>query len=89
MDDMSGNPKTADGILVRPIGEGLQKEWPVYLGTRGIYHAGLTERLKAAGMKRIIPVTVELDRMLRNMYVRRYLEGKGREFFMIDDLSAG
>lgn len=88
VDDLSGNPETADGIPVKQIGEGLRKDCPVYLGTRGIYHAGLTERLEAAGMKEIIPVTVELDRKLRNAYVCRHLKEEGREFSMIDDLPA-
>lgn len=88
VDDMSDNPETADGIPVRRIGEGLRKDCPVYLGTRGIYHAGLIDRLEAAGMEHVIPVTVELDRRLRNAYVRRRLEEEGREFAMIDDLPA-
>lgn len=88
VDDMSENPETADGIPVKRIGEGLHREYPVYLGTRGVYHAGLTDRLKSAGMGKIIPVTVELDRRLRNAYVRRRLEEEGREFAMIDDLPA-
>ena len=88
VDDMSENQEIVDGIPVVKIGAGLHKECPVYLGTRGINHADLSDRLRTFGMEHIIPVTVELDRRLRNAYVRKHLEEEGRKFTMIDDLSA-
>lgn len=88
VDDMSENQEMVDGVPVIEIGEGLRKDCPVYLGTRGIYHAKLSDRLRAFGMEHIIPVTVELDRRLRNAYVRKCLEEEGRKFTMINDLPA-
>lgn len=41
------------------------------------------------GIKEIIPVTVDLDMQLRNAYVRRYEEERGRTFYIIDELKAG
>ena len=45
--------------------------------------------MRNAGIEEIIPVTVELDMRLRNAYVRRYEEDKGRTFCIIDELTVG
>lgn len=89
VDDMSENTETADGLPVRLIGQGLHTEYPVYLGMRGVNQEKVTNELLEAGMQEIIPVTVELDRQLRNEYVRRYAQDRGRAFLMIDELSVG
>lgn len=89
VDDMSENAETADGVPVRLIGQDLHTEYPVYLGMRGVNHEKVTRELRDAGMQEIIPVTVELDRELRNAYVRRYAENEGRPFYIIDELTAG
>lgn len=86
VDDMSENEAVIDGVPVLLIGNDLHTDYPVYLGTRGVNHPKLTDELKAAGMKEIIPVTVELDMRLRNEFVRRYMQNEGREFQLIDDL---
>ena len=48
-DNKEPNPKEIDGISVLPIDETLQlhTDWPVYLGTRGIYYGKLTEKLQS------------------------------------------
>lgn len=74
---------------MRLIGQDLHTEYPVYLGMRGVNHEKVTRELRDAGMQEIIPVTVELDRELRNAYVRRYAENEGRPFYIIDELTAG
>lgn len=89
VDDMSENAEMVDGLPVRLIGQGLHTEYPVYLGMRGVNHEKVSGELRDAGMKEIIPVTVELDRKLRNEYVRRYEQEKGRVFCVIDELKAG
>lgn len=89
VDDMSENAERVDGLPVRLIGQGLNTEYPVYLGMRGVNHEKVSGELRDAGMKEIIPVTVELDRKLRNEYVRRYEQEKGRVFCVIDELKAG
>lgn len=89
VDDMTENANTVDGLLVRLIGRGLHTEYPVYLGMRGVNHEKVMKELLDAGMRDIIPVTVELDRQLRNEYVRRYMQDQGRAFCIIDELSAG
>lgn len=86
VDDLSENPKEADGIPVCLIGEGLDISCAVYLGTRGINHPKLTAELLEAGFKQIIPVTVELDTKLRNAYVRKYYKDKGKKFLLIDEI---
>ena len=80
VDELAGNPDAVDGVPVRLIGAGLDTDKKVYIATRGISHGKLTEELKAVGMKRIIPVTVELDSKLRNEYVRRRFREEGRDF---------
>lgn len=64
----------------------LHTQYPVYLGTRGIYHVALTEKLKKMGMEKIIPVTPSLDRELRNKYLEQYFIEQGKEFQKLDKL---
>lgn len=89
VDDLTENPNMADGVPVKLISAGLDTEKKVYIGTRGVSHEKLTEELKAVGMQSIVPVTVELDRRLRNEYVRRRFREEGRVFRMIDELGIG
>lgn len=89
VDDMSENAETVDGLPVRLIGQDLHTEYPVYLGMRGANHEKVTRELRDAGIEEIIPVTVELDMRLRNEYVRRYEQDKGRTFCVIDELKVG
>lgn len=86
VDDMSENKEVVDGLPVLLIEQGLHTEYPVYLGMRGVNHEKVTRELLDVGMKDIIPVTVELDMRLRNEYVRRYEENRGRRFCVIDEL---
>lgn len=53
---------------------------PVYIGTRGVYHNQVTDKLKEFGFKEIYPVTVEMDLKLRNAYLRKYFSEQGKEF---------
>lgn len=64
----------------------LHTEYPVYIGTRGIYHEKLISELQQYGFKEIYPVTVELDMRLRNAYLKKYFAEIGREYIKIDDL---
>lgn len=89
VDDMSENAEIVDGLPVLLIGQGLHTDYPVYLGMRGVNHGKVAEELRDAGIKDIIPVTVELDMELRNAYVRRYAKDNGREFCVIDELPVG
>ena len=86
VDDLTENPNMADGVPVKLIGAGLDRDKTVYIGTRGVSHGKLTAELKAIGMKRIVPVTVELDSRLRNEYVRKRFLEEGRDFRLIDEL---
>lgn len=89
VDNMSENKEVVDELPVLLIGQGLHTEYPVYLGMRGVNHEKVAGELREAGIKEIIPVTVELDMRLRNAYVRRYAENRGRTFCVIDELPAG
>ncbi len=57
----------------------LSLDYPVYIGTRGIFHKKITEMLTEIGFKVIYPVTVEMDLMLRNQYLEKYYSSIGRE----------
>ncbi|MCI8466523.1 MAG: DUF4422 domain-containing protein [Lachnospiraceae bacterium] len=83
------NPETIDGVPVIFLSEmvKLNPEYPVYLGTRGIYHLEITERLQKLGMRNIIPVTPDLDMRLRNQYLRRDFSERGRIFRKLESLS--
>lgn len=65
----------------------LETECPVYLGTRGVYHSVLTEKLKQMGMKEIIPVTPQLDMELRNRFLTLYYAELGRSYEKFDSIS--
>lgn len=81
------NPKKIGGIPVLFLDEGkLCTEFPIYIGTRGIYHEDLTERLRNVGFEKIYPVTVELDLRIRNEYLKKYFADSGEEFAKIENL---
>ena len=91
--EMDDNPDEADGLFVVPISNEshVDTSVKVYLGTRGVNHDKLTSELLGIGFSadNIIPVTPELDMKLRNEYVRKAFEKKGKEFIKLDDLSDG
>ena len=64
----------------------LNTRYPVYIGTRGIYHPQITEHLRSLGFKKLHPITVELDRQLRNAYLKKYFTNTGRSFSKIEKL---
>lgn len=65
----------------------LHTQYPVYLGTRGVYHPVLTAKLKQMGMREIIPVTPQLDMELRNRFLALYYAEMGRSYDKFDDIS--
>ena len=81
-DNGESNPKEIDGIPVLYFDETtqLRTDWPVYLGTRGIYHGDLTRKLCRMGMKTVIPVTPDLDCELRNRFLKIHFSERGREY---------
>lgn len=64
----------------------LNTRYPVYIGTRGVYHPQITEHLRSLGFKKLYPITVELDRQLRNAYLKKYFTNTGRSFSKIEKL---
>jgi len=84
-DNEEENPAAIGDIPVRCLGseEALCTKYPVYLGVRGVYHEGVSARLRELGFTEIIPVTVELDMELRNAYLEKYFAEAGREFCKI------
>jgi len=88
VDDMSENRPFVDGIPVSLINNGgLQKSYLVYIATRGANHPKIIKELEEAGFVKIIPMTVELDRQLREEYVRRIHQEQGRNFLKIERLA--
>lgn len=65
----------------------LYKDYPVFIGTRNVYHSKLILDLQHIGMQHIIPVTVELDSRLRNAYIQQVFKLEGRNFQKIDDIA--
>ena len=64
----------------------LDTSLPVYIGTRGIYHNAIKEKLSIMGFTEIVPVTVDMDVYLRNRYVSMVFSKEGRDFKKIDDI---
>lgn len=86
VDDMNENEQTIDDVNVKKIGKWMNKDIPVYIATRGIYHEKIIHELQTFGMKTIIPVTVELDMQLRNEYVYQFYKNTGKGFIKLQDL---
>lgn len=87
VDDITENQAEIDGIPVNEIGGDfrLNADYPVYIATRGVYHAKITDKLRALGMNCIYPVDVALDTRLRNEYVRKVYEDNKKEFCILDE----
>lgn len=83
------NPEKIDEVPVIYFNRDteLQTDCPVYLGTRGVYHSALTEKLQQMGMKEIIPVTPQLDLELRNRFLTLYYAEMGRSYDKFDSIS--
>ena len=83
------NPNNIEGIPVVCLDEkiSLETTCPVYLGTRGVYHPALTEKLQRMGMKEIIPVTPQLDIELRNRFLTLYYAEMGRSYNKFDSIA--
>lgn len=88
-DNEEPNPNQIGEIPVLELnGEAkLHTDYPVYIGTRGIYHPQITQNLKSIGFEKIHPVTVELDQRLRNAYLKKYFVNTGRSFSKIEKLN--
>lgn len=88
-DNDESNPESIEGVPVIHIDENtaLATECPVYLGTRGVYHPDLTQKLRRIGMKEIIPVTPQLDLELRNRFLTLYYAERGRSYDKFENIS--
>ncbi|MCI8966386.1 MAG: DUF4422 domain-containing protein [Lachnospiraceae bacterium] len=87
-DNDEPNADSIDGIPVKHFDENtlLETDFPVYLGTRGMYHAALSKKLRNMGMKEIIPITPQLDMELRNRFLTLYYAERGRTYERFDSV---
>ena len=87
VDNEEENPESIEGVPVVKITSDtdLNKDYPVYIGTRGVSHAHFVELFQEKGMKEIYPVTVELDLQLRNSFLEKYFQSLGRNYEKISD----
>ena len=93
------NPTEINGVPVLNLSTGItmngvtdasdiiHTDIPVFIGTRGVFHAQISEHLRALGFTDIYPVTVELDLHLRNDFLKCYFAKQGRDFAKIDDFA--
>lgn len=90
-DNDEKNPEKVDGIPVIYLNTEvlLHTDYPVYIGTKGIYHKKIIEGLKKYGFKDIYPVTVEMDLKLRNVYLKKYFLSINRKFLKLEMLKSG
>lgn len=65
----------------------LSLNYPVFIGTRGIYHKDLISKLKQMGFTSIYPANQEMDLKLRNEYLKKYYKNIGRNFTKLDKLN--
>jgi len=74
------NNKPVYNILNKTESERLNFSCPVYIGTRGVHFATITNNLKKIGFMDIRPVTVELDILLRTNFLTRLYDARGLTF---------
>lgn len=88
-DNEEQNPEKIGTVPVLFLNEytKLNTKYPVYIGTRGIYHSRFESKLRKMGCEEIYPVTAELDLILRNKYMKKYFSSIGLEFPKIERLS--
>ena len=89
-DNDEPNGTELDGIPVIRLGNDskLDTSLPVFIGTRGVYHKRITEKLKQVGFSDIRPVTVDLDTKLRTEYIRKKFGNQGRKFTKIEKVGS-
>lgn len=82
------NPGRIDGIPVIKLNREtkLNGNYPVFIGTRSVYHEELETAARKLGLVQIYPVTPDLDSKLRNAYLRKYFAETGVEFVKIEDV---
>ena len=73
-DNDEKNPTEIEGVPVLDISKKvyLNNEYPVYIATRGVNQEKLKNSLKLYGIKKIIPVDVQLDMKFRNAFIEKY-----------------
>lgn len=59
---------------------------PVFIATKGIFHAELQENLQDLGFRLILFVTPEMDNWFRNSYVRKIFNRDNRSFIKLEEL---
>ncbi len=64
----------------------LHGGYPVFLGTRSVYHENLEKIARGLGIQKIYPVTADLDLKLRNAYLQKYFTSIGKSFAKINDI---
>ncbi len=88
-DNDEKNEQYVDDVPVVFVNEDtkLHTDYPVYIGTKSMFHSSIIEKLKKIGMKDIRPITVDLDLQLRNEYLEKYYRIIGRDLVKIDNLN--
>lgn len=89
VDELSKNDALIQGIPVCRMEENssLHTEFPAFIATKGIYHEAIQGTLHKLGFRTVIPITFEVDNLLRNEYVKKYYAQEHRDFTKIIDLS--
>lgn len=88
VDELAQKDAFIQGVPVCKLGnEGLlHMEFPVFIATKGIYHEAIQKKLHKLGFQTVIPVTFEIDNLLRNEYVKKYYTQEQRKFIKLTDL---
>lgn len=81
-DNDETNPSNVSEVPVLRWSENIDliKDVPIYIGTRGVFHRAITDRLKKYGMEKIIPVDAKMDMELRNQYLSKFYASIGKKF---------
>lgn len=91
VDNEEPNPSSVDGVPVFDVGKDdyeLDVSYPVYIGTRGVYHQSITDKLTSIGFDNIIPLTPVLDNEMRNAFLKLYYNEINKEFIKFENLDS-
>lgn len=88
VDRLEENASDIDGVpvvVLRPQSV-LDTFLPVFIATKGIFHADIIEKLEQIGFQTIFPVTPKLDNLFRNAYVEAYFKEQGYLFQKLEQM---
>lgn len=91
VDNEEPNPSSVEGVPVFDVSKDdyeFKVSYPVYIGTRGVYHQSILAKLTSLGFRKVIPVTPDFDMKIRNDFLRLYYKENNGELIKFEDVTS-